>query len=85
MFWVKEDIEPAVKVAEELFGKQAQYVFNDKKEFVYIGLETPKFGMIWYGDVEGTFNTVNALAQVLSTKIGHPVKVIDLSTSLVMN
>ncbi len=85
MFYTQEDIEPAVRAAEQLFGKQAQYVVNDSKEFVYIGLETPKFGMIWYGDYSGTFAKVSSLADKLSSTIGQKVKVIDLGTSLVMN
>lgn len=85
MFYTREDIEPAVKAAEELFGKQAQYVVNDGKEFVYIGLETPKYGMIWYGDYPGTFSEVSLLADTLAARISQKVKVIDLGTSLVMN
>lgn len=85
MFWTEEDIYPAVEAAEEMFGKQGQYVVSDSKEFVYIGLETPKFGMIWYGDYAGTFTSVSEMASTLSTKIGQTVKVIDLGTSLVMN
>lgn len=85
MFWTEEDIYPAVKSAQEIFGKPAQYVVAENKEFVYIGLETPKFGMIWYGDYAGSFTTVSEMASSLSTKIGQPVKVIDLGTSLVMN
>lgn len=85
MFWTEEDIYPAVKAAEELFGKQAQYVVNDNKEFVYIGLETAKYGIIWYGDYPGTFTEVSLLADTLAARISTKIKVIDLGTSLVMN
>jgi hypothetical protein len=85
MFWTEEDIYPAVKAAEELFGKQAQYVVNDDKQFVYIGLETPKYGTIWSGDYPGTFTEVSLLADTLSARISQKVKIIDLGTSLVMN
>lgn len=82
MFYTEEDVLPAVKSAIDVFGPQAQY---REKNYVFIGLQTPKFGMIWYGDFDGDYVKASKFADVLSTKINQKVKVIDLATSLVMN
>jgi hypothetical protein len=82
MFYREEDIQPAVDSAIQYFGKPAQYIDDN---YIYIGLETPKFGMIWYGDFTGDWMKASQLADSLSSKIDQKVNVIDISTSLVMN
>lgn len=82
MFWTEEDIQPAVDTATQFFGAPAQYRDTN---YVFIGLQTPKFGMIWYGDFDGDYIKAGELADVVASKIQQKVKVIDLGTSLVMN
>jgi hypothetical protein len=82
MFWTEEDIEPAVNMATQYFGPQAQY---RESNYVFIGLQTSKFGMIWYGDFDGDYIKAGQLADIISSKIHQKVKVVDLGTSLIMN
>lgn len=78
MFWSAEDIQPAVNAATEIFGKPAQYKVG---QYVFISVETPKYGCIWYGDIEGNVDTVIQLSDKLSSKLNEPINVRDLGTS----
>lgn len=78
MFYTAEDVQPVVNAAIEVFGKQAQY---RPSPFVYISIEIPKYGCVWYGDVSGDYSTVKELSNKLSTKLNEPVRVRDLGTS----
>jgi hypothetical protein len=78
MYWNEDDIQPVVNTAVEIFGKPAQY---QPEPFVYISIETPRFGTIWYGDVNGDINSVTEKATVLMSKLGEKVIVRDLGTS----
>jgi hypothetical protein len=77
MFWTDEDIQPAVSAAEQIFGKQAQY---HTAPYVHVAVETPKYGKIWYGDISGTFQTVQEMGSKLATKLNETISVIDLTT-----
>lgn len=77
MFYTEEDILPVVTAAEEVFGTQAQY-FPDP--YVYVSVETPKYGCIWYGEINGDYAKVRELLVTLSAKIGEKVTARDLGT-----
>lgn len=81
MFWNEEDIQPTVTMAEQVFGKQGQYQLSP---FVYVSVETAKFGTIWYGDVSGTTARVKELAEKLAGKLGDKITVRDLATSNIL-
>lgn len=78
MFWGAEDIQPVVNAATEVFGKPAQY-HNDP--CVYVSVETPKYGCIWYGDVSGDFGTIREYAMTLTAKLGEKIIVREMGTS----
>jgi len=77
MFYDKDDVQPAVNAAIELFGRQAQY---QPSPFMYLAIETPKYGTIWYGDVQMDVTTVKERCGELSKKINEPVSALDLGT-----
>lgn len=83
MFYTKDDIQPAVNATAELFGSQAQY---QPSPFMYLAIETPKYGTLWYGDTQLDANTVKERCRTLSKTINEPISAIDLGTGyLVFN
>jgi hypothetical protein len=70
MFWNEEEIQPVVDAAVSVFGPQAQYF---PEPYVFVRLVHPKFGIIWYGDVEGTPSRVGQLTQSLVQKTGESI------------
>jgi hypothetical protein len=78
MFWAAEDIQPVVNAATGVFGPQAQYHMDP---YVYISVETPKYGCVWYGDVSGDFGTVRERAMTLTAKLGEKITVREMGTS----
>lgn len=78
MFYDEQDVQPAVNAAIEIFGKQAQY---QPDPFVYLSIETPKFGIIWYGDITGDYGTAREKATQLAAKLGEKIIARDLGTS----
>jgi hypothetical protein len=78
MFWTEEDIQPAVNAATKVFGTSAQYHLDP---CVYVSVETPRYGCIWYGDVTGDFGTVREHAMALIAKLGDKIIVREMGTS----
>lgn len=81
MFWTEEDIQPAVAAVESVFGRQGQY---QPTPFVYVSIETSKYGTVWYGDVSGTIADVVSKAASLAGKVYDNMTVRDLGTSTVL-
>lgn len=81
MFWNEDDIQPTVNTAIEIFGTQAQY---QPEPFVFVSIETPKFGPIWYGDISGDYTTVKEKVTQLAGKLGETVTARDMGTSAVI-
>lgn len=81
MFWSAEDIQPAVNAATEIFGKQAQYEVDP---YVFISVETPKYGCIWYGDIAGDFGTVREKVLTLTAKLGEQITVREMGTDTII-
>lgn len=52
MFWRSEDVMPAVKSAEKLFGSQNQYL--EDTPFKNVSIMSREFGKLWFGDIEFT-------------------------------
>ncbi|MEK9767308.1 MAG: hypothetical protein VW683_00190 [Betaproteobacteria bacterium] len=50
MFWTAEDIEPAVELAEKIFGKSGRIHFN-VDIIKNVNIFTREFGKIWHGDL----------------------------------
>ncbi len=72
MFYVEEDITPAVVVAEELFGKAGTMLYGKNvQKNVVIG--TNQYGKIWYGDIEGNSDYISSLLDILSQRIPKDV------------
>lgn len=76
MFWTAEDVAPAAKAIQETFGPQGNMM--EKKgvtKNVIIGI--PKFGKVWYGDVDGNLEYVQGLCALLSTRLKEKVLIVD--------
>lgn len=69
MYWLEEDIQPAVTVATELFGPAGNMMHgkNMKRNAM---VATDRFGKIWYGDVDGSMDYIESLLDILSQRIG---------------
>lgn len=78
MFYTKEDVQPVVNAATELFGPPAQY---QPTPFMYLALTTPKYGRIWYGDTSMDATSVRTACLELAKAIQEPIIVIDLGTN----
>ena len=77
MFWTEEDIQPAVQVAEELFG-QAGTMSEARNTRRNLIIGTHKFGKIWYGDVDASTD-INGLLAILSQRIGQSAQIVQES------
>ncbi len=78
MFYTEEDVAPAVKVAEELFGP-AGNMLEGKNVLKNIYVGTFQFGEIWYGEIEGDSDYVLQLCAVLSQRIGTTATIVGES------
>lgn len=76
MFYTEEDIQPVVDAATKMFGIPGRY---ETSPFVYVAVETPKYGKIWYGDVSGDYSTLRVKSVELAKLINESVSIIDLS------
>lgn len=72
MFYLEEDIQPAVNEAVKLFG-EVGIMFQSGKTGVYKNqnIVTREFGKLWYGDID--VNTAEATCLALSKAIGKTV------------
>jgi len=52
MYWTREDIEPAVQLAEKLFGPNNRMEHDNRNALKGISIMTREFGKIWFGDIE---------------------------------
>lgn len=73
MFWTEDDIQPVVDAAVEVFGKQGQYY---PKPFTFIKVENPKFGTVWYGDIQGDISHANTLLQNLKQRTNEQFSIV---------
>lgn len=78
MFYVEEDIQPAVTIASELFGPVGN-MLEGKNVLHNIHIGTFQYGKIWYGDVEETSDYILELCVILSKRIGVTALVVDES------
>ena len=76
MFYTVEDIQPAVDVAVELFGKNGT-MLDGKHISKNVLVGTREFGKLWYGDVDGDMDFINSLCSVLSQRIGQTAMIVD--------
>lgn len=77
MFYDKEDVQPAVSAATQLFGAVAQY---HPTPFTYLAIETPKYGKIWYGDVSSD-TPIREKCENLAKTLGEPITALDMGTN----
>ncbi len=77
MFWTEEDVQPAVQVANELFGPVGNMLESGRFVTQNVIIGTREFGKLWYGDVEGTIDYVNELCEILSKRINQQVFIVN--------
>tara|TARA_R110000868_G_scaffold100847_2_gene277349 strand:+ start:438 stop:677 length:240 start_codon:yes stop_codon:yes gene_type:complete len=70
MFFIEEDVAPAVQVATELFGPVGN-MMEGKNVLKNITIGTFQFGKIWYGDIEGDTDYILSLCSVLTQRTGY--------------
>jgi hypothetical protein len=74
MFWQAEDVQPAVKVVAEVFGKVG--VMETGKNVLYnVSIFSRQYGKLWYGDLIN--DGISEKLSTLSTKLGMSLSVID--------
>jgi hypothetical protein len=76
MFYTEEDVQPAVDMATELFGKVGN-ISNERTSIKNVIITSDKFGHLWYGDIEDTMESVSAKCTTLSQKFD--LKVFSIS------
>jgi|APSaa5957512535_1039671.scaffolds.fasta_scaffold30350_4 hypothetical protein len=59
MFWLQEDVQPAVDMTAKIFGQTNQYDIN--ADMIGICIITKEFGILWSGDL--SVNSPSALQE----------------------
>jgi hypothetical protein len=77
MFWTEEDVSPAVQIAADLFGPVGNMLPEGRFVTKNVIIGANQFGKLWYGDIEGTSDYVSELCDILSKRIGQPVKIVN--------
>lgn len=70
MFYTEEDIQPVVDTVTELMGVAGNMI-HGKGVLANVVISTPAFGKVWYGDFNGTTDTLTTKLVELSTKTNH--------------
>jgi len=78
MFYVEEDIAPAVDMAQNLFGTVGN-MSNESNTMKNISVATREFGKLWYGDIDGKFSTTMIVEKLgsLSKSLQQKVYILD--------
>jgi hypothetical protein len=74
MFWQAEDVQPAVKVVAEVFGKVGN-METGKNVLYNISIFSRQYGKLWYGDLVN--DGLSEKLTSLSTKLEMSLSVID--------
>ena len=75
MFYVEEDVAPAVKEATRIFGTVGNIDLNCDKKFMNVSICTRQFGKIWYGDIAK--QNIPELLNTLSKSIQQKTYILD--------
>lgn len=70
MFYTEEDIQPVVDAVTEVMGV-AGNMLHGKGVLANVVVSTPAFGTVWYGDFNGTTDTLTTTLVELSAKTNH--------------
>jgi hypothetical protein len=71
MFWTEEDISPVAHAAERVLGVNGN-MSNEPSAAKNVVVCSPKFGKIWYGDVDGGQSEVVRKVALLSKQTNEP-------------
>jgi hypothetical protein len=74
MFYVEEDITPAVAVATQVFGKSGRILIGDSVMY-NAAVVTREFGKIWHGDLD--LRSIEWCMNVLTTRLKTTVYLFD--------
>lgn len=77
MFWTEEDIQPVVDAAKTVFGTVGNMSMEPNTNWD-VCVETPRFGKIWYGDVEGGVETLIQKRQELEKMLGEAITITSI-------
>ena len=74
MFYVEEDITPAVNAASNLFGRTGRFL-TGKNVIQNASIATREFGKIWHGDIDA--NDYESRLTALSNRLKTAVYLFD--------
>lgn len=69
MFYTEEDIQPVVDAVTAVFGTVGN-MSNERGVLKNVAVSTPEFGKVWYGDFNGSMDTINRNLSELSSTLG---------------
>jgi hypothetical protein len=76
MFYTEEEIQPVVTLATKIFGRVGNMC---PSPYMFISVQTNKFGAVWYGDIQGTADDVISLTKKFAAEVKDRVTVTDLA------
>lgn len=80
MFYDKDDVQPVVNIATEMFGVSGRMLYG-KNVLYNVTLATKEFGKIWYGDMDTIAMSPQTQCGVLSQRINQTVYMFDNSNT----
>lgn len=70
MFYTEEDIQPVVDAVTTVFGTVGN-ISEERGTLKNVTISTPQFGKVWYGDYQGSIDTINKNLVELSNTLGY--------------
>lgn len=71
MFWIEEDVQPAIDSAVKLFGPPNQYS-NEVGCWKNVSIISEQYGKLWFGDIDLT-DEIKQKLEMLSVTINQKI------------
>ena len=78
MFWTEEDIQPAVDMSVEMFGKIGN-MSQEKSVMKNVVITSNKFGHLWYGDIKDTMESITKKCASIAQKFDMNVRPVNMN------
>ena len=78
MFYTEEDVQPAVDMATELFGKIGN-MSAEKNVLKNIAIFSKQYGKLWYGDIQDQMEIIQNKCNQIAQKFSINVEVVTES------